>query len=217
MPRITMILLCLLILVACNPKAEPGVDYQLGELIYQDHFDANQGWENFGYLDNEFGISEGVYNAISSGGGYITVTNEPLHSNVVIEVSVEQRSKDNNNSYGVVCRVQAVNTNIGYYFLISGNGEYGIRIGETGRIRVLVPWTEHPAIKRGMNQNKLRVVCIDDYLALYINDEFITEARYDWLTEGQLGFTVNSVAGVAVAIQFDDLKIWDASLVGTED
>jgi hypothetical protein len=211
-----MILLCLLILVACNPKAEPGVDYQLGELIYQDHFDANQGWENFGYLDNEFGISEGVYNAISSGGGYITVTNEPLHSNVVIEVSVEQRSKDNNNSYGVVCRVQAVNTNIGYYFLISGNGEYGIRIGETGRIRVLVPWTEHPAIKRGMNQNKLRVVCIDDYLALYINDEFITEARYDWLTEGQLGFTVNSVAGVAVAIQFDDLKIWDASLVGTE-
>jgi hypothetical protein len=212
-----MILLCLLILVACNPKAEPGVDYQLGELIYQDHFDANQGWENFGYLDNEFGISEGVYNAISSGGGYITVTNEPLHSNVVIEVSVEQRSKDNNNSYGVVCRVQAVNTNIGYYFLISGNGEYGIRIGETGRIRVLVPWTEHPAIKRGMNQNKLRVVCIDDYLALYINDEFITEARYDWLTEGQLGFTVNSVAGVAVAIQFDDLKIWDASLVGTED
>jgi hypothetical protein len=217
MLRIAIALLSILILAACLPSdtAEPTVEYQLGELIFQDNFDELGAWETFGFAETAFGVSEGVYNAISTGGGYITVANsEYVQGNVVMEVTTQQGSENNNNSYGIVCRAQAANTTVAYYFLISGDGEYGIRIGESTAIRVLVPWTESSAINQGQAQNTLRVVCIDDYLAFYINDQFIAEAWHDWLTVGSVGFTVNSQEGTLVAIQYDDLKIWEAELVG---
>src|SRR5690606_34501295 len=133
-----------------------------------------------------------VYHAISSGGGYIPVTNNVTHRNVVIEVTAEQVGGTENSIYGVICRAQAANTAIGYYFLINSSGEYGIRIGESSQIRVFVPWTESKAIHTGLASNTLRVVCIDDYFAFYINDEFVAEARRDWLIEGSMGFVVNA-------------------------
>ena len=216
MPRTFIAIIGLLFLAACNatPEAKPSVDYQLGDIIYQENFDNGAGdWEEFGYIETQFGVVNGTYAAISPGGGYITVTNQHVHSNVVIDVKLEQQSADNTASYGVVCRSQVANVNVGYYFLINGGGHYGIRIGDGGRIRMLVPWTEHQAINQDLGAiNTMRVVCIDDYLALYINDTFVAEARYDWLKEGRTGFVVNSVESVTVAVQYDDLTIWEASL-----
>lgn len=221
MLRIAIILLSMLILAACTSEdtAEPTVDYQLGDIIFQDSFDELGAWESFGFIETEFGVSDGVYNAISPGGGYVTVSNsEYTHSNVVMEVTVEQRSDDNNNAYGIVCRAQVANSFIAYYFLISGAGQYGIRIGEGGRTRMLVSWTDHPIINKGEAQNTLRVVCIDDYFAFYINEQFVAEARHDWLIEGRVGFTVNSEEGILIGVQYDDLTVWEAELVdGSEE
>ena len=216
MSRNLIAIFCLLFLAACNatPDAKPSVDYQLGDIIYQTNFDELGDWEAFGYLEAQFGVSEGVYNIITPGGGYIPITNQHIHRNVVMEVKTEQRSPDNNIVYGIMCRSQLVNANIGYYFLITASGQYGIRVGEGDRVRMEVPWTEHPAIKTGLGAtNLLRAVCIEDYLALYINDVFVAESRYDWLEEGVSAFVVNAAPEVTIAIQYDDFKIWDASLL----
>src|SRR5690606_2947733 len=114
--------------------------------------------------------------------------------------------------YGIMCRAQAANPSIAYYFLLSGGGQFGIRIGESDRIRVFVPWSTHPAINSGMARNTLRAVCIDDYFALYINDRFVAEARQDWLTEGSMGLVVSASDEVGISAKFDDVTIWEASL-----
>lgn len=217
MLRKILVILCLLFLAACNatsPEAKPSVEYQLGDIVYQNDFETDTGdWEAFGYAQIQFGISNGTYNAISSGGGYITVSNQDVESNVVIVVQVQQVSSDNNVSFGIVCRSQLADPNVGYYFMISGDGQYGIRLGDGRRVRPLVPWTTDSSIKQGQGAiNNLRVVCIDDYLAFYINDKFVAETHYDWLKEGRTGFVVDAAKNVGVAVQYDNLKIWDASL-----
>lgn len=216
--KITVNSLCLLLIAmammsACQAdEASPTVTYQLGDLLYRNDFDDPRTWESFGYLQTQFGISQGVYTAISPGGGYIAVSNDHLHDNAVLEVTAEQFSTQENSSYGIICRANPQQNSVGYYFLISASGRYGVRIGETDRVKVLVPWTAHPAINRGTATNHLRAVCLDDYLAFYVNDQFLVEARYDWLTSGNMALVVNSPDSVEIAVQFDSVTIHQAQL-----
>jgi hypothetical protein len=213
MIRYALIALFLLAgLSACGTTAAPSVNYELGEVLYTNTFDDPGSWESFGFIETQFGIGEGTYNAISPGGGYVTVTNSHLHRNVVIEVTAEQFSTETNSSYGIECRAQVGNNSVGYYFMISGIGQYAIRLGDGGRVKVLVPWTESSVVNQGTASNKIRAVCIDDYLALYVNDVFMAETRYDWLIEGNTGLVVNSPESTTIAVRYDNLTIWDASL-----
>jgi len=211
--RKILIALLLISLVACTQEEQATVQYETGDLIYENTFDDPDSWETFGFMETQFGISNGVYTAISDGGGYIPVTNGETHSNVVIEVTAEQIGGSPGSIYGIICRSQAANPTIGYYFLINSSGEFGIRIGESDRIRVFVPWTEHKAINEGLATNTFRVVCIDDYFAFYINDTFVAESRHDWLVEGTMGFAVNAPGETDIVVTFDNVQIWEASLV----
>lgn len=212
--RILIALFLMSILSACA-GAQASEQYELGEVIYTNNFDDPTSWESFGLIQTQFGISNGTYNAVSPGGGYVTVTNSHVHRNVVMEVTAEQISSSDNTSYGIECRSQVANTSIGYYFMISSSGRYAIRLGEGSRVRVLVEWTESSAVNKGQAVNRLRAVCIDDYLAFYVNDIFVAETRYDWLVEGTMGFVVNSPESTEIAVKFDNVTIWEASLVET--
>jgi hypothetical protein len=211
-----LLLFSLLLLSACGQQqAQPTIQYELGELIYTNTFDDPNSWESFGFMSTEFGISDGKYLAVSPGGGYVTVSNYHLHRNVVIEVTVEQVSAHQDTSYGIECRAQRGNNAVGYYFMLSSSGAWAIRLGDGGRVRILVEWTESPVVNQGQTSNKLRAVCIDDYMAFYVNDVFVAETRYDWLEEGNMGLVVNSPESTEIAVRFDDVKIWEASLVET--
>lgn len=218
MNKALVIIILSVILAGCaTDEAQPSVEIVLGDVIYENSFDDPTSWETFGLIDTQFGISNGEYTAISAGGGYIPVTNGVSHRNVVMEVTAEQFAGSDTTIYGIMCRTHPRLTSIGYYFLINSAGSYGIRIGETDRIRVFVPWTEHPAINRALDTNTIRAVCVDDYFALYINDQFIAEARHDWLEEGNMGLVISSPDGVEVAVKFDDVTIWDASIIESEE
>jgi hypothetical protein len=110
-----------------------------------------------------------------------------------------------------MCRAHPLDNGIGYYFLITADGQYGIRIGEGSRIRVLVPFTSSSAIRTGKASNTIRAVCVDDYLAMYINDQFVAETRYDWLQEGYAGLTFNTDDGKFLSIAYDEVTIYAAS------
>lgn len=218
MRQLFLTLILGIVLTACGSQASPSVEIEIGDIIYENTFDDPDSWSSFGFVTTQFGIADGVYTAISAGGGYVSVSNFEAHTNAVIEVTAEQISQSLDTSYGVICRAQSQSNrdSIGYYFLVSASGQYGIRIGESDRIRVLVPWTEHPVINQGRATNTIRAVCIDDYFALYINDEFVTEARHNWLLEGNMGLVVSSADSTEIAVEFDNVTIWDATLAETE-
>lgn len=209
---LSSVLMLIGVLIGCTGE-QASVSYEIGDLIYENTFDDPNSWESFGFVETQFGVVDGKYGAVSTGGGYIPVSNGETHSNAVLEATVTQVSSSTNTAFGVICRTQTANPNVGYYFLISSDGSFGIRVGETNRVRVLVPWTTHDVINTGQDStNTIRAVCIDDYIAMYINGQFVAEERYDWLEQGTMSLVVSSPENVQVAAEFDDVTIYEATL-----
>jgi hypothetical protein len=105
---------------------------------------------------------------------------------VEVEVDATQFSApaNNNNAYGVRCRLQA--NNDAYHLLISGDGFYSIQKSTGGSYEQLVNWTSSDAINQGNDTNSLRVVCDGSRLALYCNGELLGETTDSAFTQGDM-------------------------------
>lgn len=210
--------LCLLAmgsLVACDAvKRSPSGNYEMGEIIYEENFDVGAGWD---IMDTQGVIVEvraGRYWMQSPYNSYVRGFNSQRHDNVVIEVVTSQTSGEDTNAYGVVCRGQlGTRVSGGYYFLIGADGSYSIRVGRAGDVEALVPWARSSAVNKGISNNIIRVVCVDDYLALYVNNEFVADTRDDRYQSGYAGFAVATRTGTFIDVSFDNLTIWEATQV----
>jgi hypothetical protein len=210
--KIVALLLISVALAGCGAKAS--VPINEGDLLLQETFDDIDAstFPSYG-LGEEiiFGVSEGKYAAIVSGSGYVWTLNNVTHNDVVIEVTTDKVSNSPTDTYGVICRAHSSNNGMGYYFLINGNGYFGIRKGDGERIYVLIPWTQSNAIRTGQNTNTLRAVCVGNYLAFYINGQFVAETTDSQFVEGLTGFAVATESD-RIAITYDDLTIHAASI-----
>ena len=107
--------------------------------------------------------------------------------------------------YGVVFNWTGVPSAY-YRFMISGNGQFILFKNQppnSDDYITLIPWTPSSLInKRG--SNKLRVVTLDTFIFLYINDHLlITIPDDDPLRQGEAYFVVNGVQTIA----FDNFRI----------
>jgi hypothetical protein len=222
MPKRILFALIVMVLVlltaACDSASS---EYVLGDTLLEEDFSETVAWENFTADDVDLRVSDGVYRAQTGPGGYTWGLNAMEHTDVVIEVTAEQASAYENNGYGVMCRADPNNTGDGYYFLISGDGFYSIRKGEAENVNPLVDWTAHSTINTGQGSNTIRAVCIGNYLALYVNDRFLTEIEDSGgYSSGYAGLSVaaftdesaDTTLPINADIIFDDLTIWAASL-----
>ena len=199
----------ILLLVACGG---PSREYETGEVLLNESFDEVTAWETYVSGEDAFQVVDGAYRTQTGDGGYIWGLNETEHDDVVIEVTSRQISSFENNAYGVMCRADTSNNGDGYYFLISGDGYYAISKGEGENVNVLVDWTTSSAINEGQASNTIRAVCIDDYLALYVNGEFVADTEDDDYASGYAGFAAAAFDGGNADISFDNLTISAASL-----
>lgn len=201
-----------LALAAC--AASPTERYVLGDVLQQVDFSQSYMWQQYVHPEQnvDFEIVDSMYRAKAWDGGFMWAIQPPMQTDTVIEVETTQLSDYRNNAYGVMCRAAPTGNSNGYYFLISGDGYYTIRRGAVDDVHGLVPFTQSSAIRQGRGINQLRVVCIGSYLALYVNDTFVAEARDDYYTKGYTGLTVAVVKDGDADIAFDDLTVWSASL-----
>ncbi|MBZ0310360.1 MAG: hypothetical protein K8I82_30140, partial [Anaerolineae bacterium] len=135
---------------------------------------------------------------------------------VDIEGEVQFISGSPDNFYGMMCRVDE--TGAGYMFLISSDG-YGAIARTDGRsLSFLVDWHEHESIKKEESTNKIRAVCIDDYLAFYVNGKFVADVKDEDhpLETGQIGLAAGILSEkreeTSVTVTFDNLIVREASL-----
>lgn len=214
------IILALIILSACSPRPEGGPTRSVytGDRQTAYYFQQDAGpWDTFS-RDNDaalFRVNDGgLEGAVVANRGYIWSLNHEIHDNVIINATVRQTQGTFGNGFGVICRADE-NGN-GYYFLIASTGEFTISVGTSDRSDLfqLVPWQRHNAIKSGLITNEIRAVCVDNYLAMFVNDVFLGEAFDDEFTEGQLGVAVGAV-GKTAWVRFDDILIRDAFMLGT--
>lgn len=219
-------ILLLLFLAACGTKTlrdEKAV--QTGETLYTLDFESPDQFEigNFADTDSnrpfdatlqiENGVYQITYNASSS--AYIWGQGGNSAQAVDIAVDVKPLSDDEKHFYGVMCRVD--DNGAGYVFLISSDGYGGIATTDGQSLSFIADWRESNAIKKGETTNQLRAVCVEDYLALYVNDTLVADAEdKEYGNEGQVGL----VAGIltetrepsTITVEFDNLVVSQASL-----
>ncbi len=76
----------------------------------------------------------------------------------------------------------------------------------------LVDWTTSDAIQKGPARNHIRALCVGNYLALYVNDQFLASATDDSYTRGQVGLAASAANRLGTRIVFDNLTISAASV-----
>ena len=202
-----------LLLAAC--QAWPTEQVDTGEIIESVSFDHTYEWESYVNPAQhvEFTIEDGEFRARAWDGGFTWALNARTHENVVIQADVEQTSDYADNAFGLMCRASPTNNGNGYFFFISGDGYYTLRRGAADEVNPIIPWTPTSAIQQGKAINRIRIVCVDDYLALYVNGEFVAEAHDDLFGSGFAGLTAAVPEGGEVDVRFDDVVIRTATLI----
>lgn len=218
--RYWVLTLALIFLASCSQRPEGGPTRSVytGDRRTAYFFERGTTTWDLYTLDNDaalFRINEGgLEGAVIANRGYIWSLNHEIHDNVIVNATVRQTQGAFGNGFGVICRADE-NGN-GYYFLLASTGEFTISVGTEDRsvLFQLVPWQRHNAINQGFITNEIRAVCVDNYLAMFVNDVFVGEAFDDEFTEGPLGVTVGAV-GQTAWVRFDDILIRDAFILGT--
>lgn len=206
---------------ACQPLGEglgavhtPSVGYRYLDLIYTDPFDDVGAWMTYDGGDIlKLAVTGGSYNIRLAARQYVWTQLPYEFDDILIEAEVSQLSDFDHNAFGIACRLDPANSGRGYYFLIGGDGHYSIRWSNGRSLDAIVSAKSSGAIKRGRSKNRVRAICVEDYLALWVNDQFVAETRDIRATEGAVGLTaVMNYAGRVVEVSFDDLKIWRSEL-----
>lgn len=215
MPRMCLLVALLLSVAAlAGCQARPSETVNYGETRQTVRFDHDYDWESYVNPAQkvEFTVEDGAYRARAWDGGFTWTLNADLHTDVVIQADVEQLSDYSDNAFGLMCRASPANNGDGYFFFISGDGHYTLRRGAAREVLPIIPWTYTGAIQQGRSLNRIRIVCVEDYLALYVNGEFVAEARDDLFASGYAGLTAAVPEGGDVDVRFDDVVIRAASL-----
>lgn len=99
------------------------------------------------------------------------------------------------------------NNGDGYLFLIEGSGRFAIMRSKGRSITPLVNWTASTAIQTGPAENRIRAVCVGDYLAMYVNGTFVGDATDDSYTSGQVGLVGAAASRLGLQVDFDNLTV----------
>ena len=195
-------------------EAAPELGYRYLELLFDDTFENGEHWRSYsGGADLFLGAKDGVYRIDFSGRRYVWTQGERQYADLVMEAEAKQISDYDHNGFGLACRLDPANSGRGYYFLISGDGYASIRWSNGRSLERIVVAAPSSHIRRGRDTNLIRAVCIEDYLALWVNGEFIAEARDRRASEGAVGFVgVMNNQGRRLTVDFDDLRVWRAAL-----
>ncbi len=95
----------------------------------------------------------------------------------------------------------------GYLFLLQGNGTFAIMRSRDRDLTPLVDWKASDAIHQGPGENHIRAICAGDYLALYVNDQFLGDATDSTYARGQVGMAASAATRLGTQIAFDNLTI----------
>jgi len=199
--------------VALEDTLTQSGDLTLGDLLRLETFDSEDAWELYEFDDGSgyLRVEDGQYEIYNEDDGILWGQDTEIYSDVVIEVDTALPS-DQVNGYGIMCRADPANTLDGYHFFISGDGYYAIAVSVDGDVDTLVDFTRSSAINYGPEENHLTVVCVDDYLALYINNELVEEITDSTYSEGAVGLTtVKFEDSGNLTATFDNVRIWDVS------
>jgi hypothetical protein len=180
-----------------------------GSVLLKDDFSSsNSGWEVGEFVDGDVGYGNGYYFVKSAEiNKTIWGVAGKNYTDVVIDIDASQTSAgpDNNNDYGVACRVQE--NGDGYYLLISGDGYYSIFKGAGDTFTPLSDWEESGDINQGNANNHIQASCIGSDLVLMVNGKTLASASDSDFPNGDIAMTATTYENQPVEVHFDNVAV----------
>lgn len=190
----------------------PAQGYRYLDVALEEGFDAPGDWRTYEGDGLFLGIRDSAFVIDIRGRQYVWTQLDAQRVDLVMEGEFTQTSSAGHDAFGLACRLDPANSGRGYFFLISGDGHASIRWSNGRSLEAIVPAQPSAHINRGGEANLLRAVCIGDYLALWVNDRFVMDARDRRGLKGSLGLAgVMNRAGQRLTVSIDNLKVWRAA------
>ncbi|MCA9887446.1 MAG: hypothetical protein KC546_03700 [Anaerolineae bacterium] len=209
-----LFLFAMLMASACvsSSQAGPHTDVTVGSSLLQDDFSNNKGWEartaDWAFMD----IVNESYRMWLTRNVYIYGLYHEAYSNTQFQADALMLSDNPKTLYGLRCRANGTNNANGYYFLLSGDGAFSMRYGANNEIVALVEWQNNSAIHTDSRVNTIKAICSEDYLALYVNDTFVADARDERYRTGYIGMTLGLPQATTIDnpadVAFDNVRVW---------
>ncbi|HRN50205.1 MAG TPA: tetratricopeptide repeat protein [Anaerolineales bacterium] len=181
-----------------------------GLLFADDFSDPASGWYSNGGPETQAQYVEG---------GYLLGHSQPnsavwalpgrIVSDTRIQVTATRVGGDDDNFFGLLCRVQGTGQSGDFYaFIISSDGHFGIAKSSGGSFSLIGQelMMRHMAIHQGSEPNVITAICAGSRLALYVNGEFVAETSDDTYTTGQVGLIAGTLDIQSTQILFDDFS-----------
>lgn len=198
----------LLMLVNCGSAAGNSLP---AEVLYQDDFSADAGnWALDSDLEASATYADGKLHQYIASPNLIAWAElkDREFDDFSLEVDATQISGPDDNSYGVVFRL---NSPSAYYrFDISGDGHLSfMRRDESdgGRWVEVIDWTPSAAIHRGASSNRIKVVAQGSHFSFSVNGQLVAEADDGTYRSGAIGLEAGSFDEPGVRIAFDNLIV----------
>src|SRR5690606_7192308 len=159
-------------------------------LLFVDDFsDPASGWYSNGGPETQAQYMEGGYLlGHSQPNAVVWALPGRLVTDTRIQATATRVGGDDDNFFGLLCRVQGTGQTGDFYaFIISSAGHFGIakKSGSSLSLIGQEMMMRHPAIRLGSEPNVITAICAGNRLALYVNGEFVTETTDDEYAFGQ--------------------------------
>ncbi len=128
-------------------------------------------------------------------------------SDTAIDVDASQVSAadDNNNAYGVMCRVQP--NDEGYLLRVSGDGQAAITRIQNDKFEDLAAWAASDAIHQGNATNHLLAACDGSKLSLTVNGRLVAQVEDTAFTSGDIALTATTYTDTPTEIHYENLVV----------
>jgi hypothetical protein len=194
----------------CTGGADP-------ETLFRDDFDNSNGKWGVGQFDHfERGYDRDEYFIELYTPNWLAWASAGLDfDDVVVEVDAYLSPESSDGHLGVLCRY--VDEQNFYYFAVSPDGYYAIFLIQDGAPEALTgenQQMEHSQLVQAEAQtgepSRVRAVCYQSQLSLYVNGELIETVVDDTLVEGDVGLGVGSGPQPNVRAYFDNFVVTES-------
>ncbi|HEY45347.1 MAG TPA: hypothetical protein G4O14_01035 [Anaerolineae bacterium] len=201
-----------------EPESSPTPDLLtgLGDLIFEDSFDSNLGWD---VGQTEIGGASLVEERLSlavrrSNSFYFIQSPAPTITDFFLEVTVRSEVCSDGDEFGVMFRYRAMGEH--YRFALTCDERARVsRVLEEGEI-VLVPLTQTYAVFPGLLvDNRIAIWASGNQFRFFINHLEVFSASDRVLPSGKLTFFVRSRGSSQTTVSFDDFTVYALLLTPT--
>jgi hypothetical protein len=177
------------------------------EVLYQDDFEATQGWYTFDGERFRMQYSSAgyvIFNNVTN--GTVNSVRTQNYTDVYLEVDASRLAGPLSGYFGLVCRFQ--DDSSFYALVIGADGSYGIARLLGGQITFITPQTRPSRhIRLGPALNRVGASCIGDTLTLYANGEKLVEVQDATFSSGYIGLVVGTRSSAGVEVLFDNFVV----------